>query len=228
MKVVRLYIIFLILLGPLSSYGQSTYEIGVLPEVNIDTKLATLNAINVEIAPRFEWAQGTFEGESETDIFYSLLDITSVMTRTVGVDAKVGFGYLVRFREDAVIHRFIQQYSFTTPYFGYRLGHRFRVDQTFAPNENLEVRMRYRLSSDISLNGEFIDPGEVYLKIGQEYVYAIQGSETDLEIRLVPSFGYYFDDANKVELGIDYRLDSFLTSAPDHRFWLNLGYYLSL
>ena len=222
---------FLFLLMMLSAgylYSQSTYEIGMLPEVNIGAKLATLWSFNVEIAPRFEIAEGTFKGDRDTNIFYSLMDITTVVSRTVGVDAKAGVGYLSRLRDNQLIHRFIQQYSFTNPYFGYRLGHRFRVDQTFAPDEDVEVRMRYRVSSDISLNGEFIDPGEVYLKLGNEYVYAVQGDNTDLEIRVVPSLGYYFNDANKIELGVDYRIDSFLKSAADHRFWLNVGYYLSL
>lgn len=127
----------------------------------------------------------------------------------MGVDAKVGLGYLVRFKEGRIAHRFIQQYSFTVPRYGYRVGHMFRVDETFTPDQVIEIRLRHRISSDVSLNGEFIDPKELYLKLGNEYVYSFQGETQDLEIRFVPSLRYYFNDDNKLELVIDYRVDSF-------------------
>lgn len=212
--------------GKLSA--QSTYEIGTIPEFNFAASLSKLWAIDAEIAPRFEIASGTFGETSREDIFFGLLDVTTVFNRTVGVDAKVGFGYLARFEEGTIAHRFIQQYSFTVPNYGYRIGHRFRVDQTLTPNEDIEVRLRYRISSDISLNGEFIDSNELYIKIINEYVYSFQGVEQDLEIRFVPALGYYFDDDNKFEIGIDYRLDAFLESSAEHRFWLSIGYYFSL
>lgn len=208
--------------------AQAAYEIGVIPEFNFGGALSELWSVDVEFASRFEAVSGRFGEEAETDVFFGLLDVTTVVNRTVGVDAKVGLGYLARFQEEQIIHRFIQQYAFTNPYFGYRLGHRFRVDETFRPNRDVELRLRYRLSSDISLNGEFIDPKEIYLKIGNEYVGSFQGDEVDLEIRLVPTLGYYVNDDHKIELGIDYRVDSFLQSTADHRFWLSVGYYLSL
>lgn len=208
--------------------AQADYEIGVLPEFNFGTSLSNLWSLDAEIASRFETISGTFGKSATANVYFELVDVTTVFNRTVGVDAKVGLGYLARFRDDKIIHRFIQQYAFTNPYYGFRIGHRFRVDQTFDPSESIEVRLRYRISSDISLNGEFIDPKEFYLKLGNEYVYSLQESETDLEIRLVPTLGYYLDDDHKIELGIDYRIDSFISTTVDHRFWLNIGYYLSL
>lgn len=149
-------------------FAQETYEVGAIPEFNLGIKLSKVYKLDVELAPRIETFSGDFDGSSETDIFFDLLDVTTVLNRTVGVDAKVGMGYLARFEQERVVHRFIQQYSFTNPHYGYRLGHRFRIDQTFRPDEKFEFRARYRLSSDVSLNGEFIDPGEIYLKLGNE------------------------------------------------------------
>ncbi len=211
-----------------SLHAQGTYEIGVLPEFNLGIDLSKVWGIDVELAPRLETHTGDFGGASDTDVYFGLLDVTAVFNRTIAVDAKLGLGYLSRFEADVITHRLIQQYSFTVPYYGFRIGHRFRIDETFTPDEAVEFRARYRLSSDISLNGEFIDAGEVYFKIGNEYVGSLQDDHTDLEIRFVPSLGYYFDDANKFEVGVDYRIDSFLDSTANHRFWLNVGYYLSL
>ncbi|MEP0266000.1 hypothetical protein [Dokdonia sp.] len=33
---------------------------------------------------------------------------------------------------------------------------------------------------------------------------------------------------NKIELGLDYRIDSFINSSPDRRYWTQIGYSLSL
>ena len=224
------HLLFFILGALLSTaiYAQGSYEIGTIPKFNFGTKLSKVYSLDVELAPRFEAIAGDFDGNSETDIFFSLLDVTTILNRTVGVDAKLGFGYLARFEEDRIVHRLLQQYAFTNPYFGFRLGHRFRIDETFRPDEDFEFRARYRLSSDISINGEFIDPGEIYIKVSNEYVGSFQGDDTDLEIRLIPALGYYLNDDNKVELGVDYRIDSFLDSTANHRFWLSIGYFLSL
>ncbi|RMB63281.1 DUF2490 domain-containing protein [Dokdonia sinensis] len=223
--------VFIFIFGVFTIAGmcaQGTYEVGAIPEFNLGVKLSEVWKMDVEFAPRIEAFSGDFDGNSETDIFFDLLDVTSVLNRTVGVDAKAGMGYLARFERERVVHRFLQQYSFTNPHYGYRLGHRFRIDQTFRPDEKFEFRARYRLSSDISLNGEFIDPGEIYIKLGNEYIGSWQDGDSDLEIRVVPSLGYYFDDAHKLELGVDYRIDSFLNATASHRFWLSVGYYLSL
>lgn len=223
-------LLYLSLLSIISGhlYAQRTYEVGTIPEFNFATSLSKLWALDVELAPRFELVSGEFGKGAQDDIYFGLLDITTVFNRTVGVDAKVGLGYLARFEEGLIAHRFIQQYSFTVPRYGYRIGHRFRVDETFTPDEDIEIRLRYRISSDISLNGEFIDPKELYLKLGNEYVYSFQGETQDLEIRFIPSLGYYFNDDNKLEVGMDYRVDAFLESNTEHRFWINVGYYLSL
>jgi hypothetical protein len=212
-----------------SFLAQSEYEIGFLPEFNFGTSFSKVWSLDAEVAARFESLSGSFgENNTATSVYFDLVDVTTVFNRTVGVDAKVGFGYLARFRDEEGIHRLIQQYAFTNPYYGFRIGHRFRVDETFAPNETVETRLRYRVSSDISLNGEYIDPKELYLKVGNEYVYSFQGSDTDLEIRMVPTLGYYLDDDHKIEVGIDYRIDSFINTTIDHRIWLNVGYYLNL
>ncbi len=208
--------------------SQTNYETGILPKVNLGVKLDPVYTLNVEIAPRVEVSEGIFDANNPNTIYFSLLDVTTVVSRVVWVDAKIGLGYLSRFQNNKIIHRFLQQYTVTNPYFGYRLGHRFRVDETVRNNEKTEFRVRYRLSSDISMNGEFIDPQEVYFKIGNEYVYSFQGKETDFEIRLVPSLGYYVNDDHKLEIGVDYRVNSFLSSTANHRFWLHLGYFISL
>lgn len=61
--------------------------------------------------------------------------------------------------------------------------------------------------------------------ISNEYVYAVQEGETDLEIRITPHLGYSFNKRNKIEFGIDYRFNEFVRSVSDHDIWLNVIWY---
>jgi len=37
--------------------------------------------------------------------------------------------------------------------------------------------------------------------------------------------GYEFSPSNKLELGLDYRLDSFLNDKTRNRFWIGINFY---
>ncbi len=106
-----------------------------------------------------------------------------------------------------------------------RLAHRFAADQTFGGGDPTEWRLRYRLGTELPLNGQEADPKELYLKINNEYLGSWQGNDSDLEIRLVPVLGYLFTDKNKLEFGLDYRIDSFLANEARQRFWGVLAWY---
>jgi hypothetical protein len=89
------------------------------------------------------------------------------------------------------------------------------------------VRLRYRLSLELPLNGTQVDAGEWYLKVNHEYLNAFQDRNYDLELRLVPVLGHLVNDRNKWEMGIDSRVNGFL--AEDTRwtfFWALAWYYI--
>lgn len=102
------------------------------------------------------------------------------------------------------------------------------TDQTFEKNENTEFRLRYRISSEIPLEGQSIDVNEFYLKINNEYLNSLQGVDYDLEVRGVVLLGYSVSALNDVEIGIDYRLDSFVSGNPRNRTWLSINFFHSL
>lgn len=108
------------------------------------------------------------------------------------------------------------------------MAHRFSSDQTFNSENPRELRLRYRITAEIPLNGQSVDPGEFYLKLNNEYLNSWQDGEYDLEIRLVPLAGFEFTDNNKLEFGLDYRLSSFLDGSSRNSFWFNIGWYLKV
>jgi hypothetical protein len=208
--------------------AQSTYRAGALPSININYRLNDDWSLNFKTEARHELLEGTFDGQSEGINEYVLTDFSLIAARKVGLSGRVSGGYLIRFREGQVIHRAIQQYTYVQNLSGFRLAHRVVADQTFSPSEATEFRFRYRLATEIPLNGESADPKEFYLKISNEYLNSFQESEYDLEVRLVPLLGYTLSDKYKIEIGIDYRVNSFLDQDAQNSFWTSINWYIDL
>ena len=141
---------------------------------------------------------------------------------------KAAAGYQYRFGNTRNSQRTIQQLALVQRKPSYRLAHRLRTDQTYNDTEAPEYRFRYRLSAEIPLEGLSINPGEYYLILSDEPVFSTQGGETDLENRIGGNLGYSIRDGSKVELGIDYRTDRLLETHVRQRFWITMGWYISL
>ena len=208
-------------------WAQGTYEVGLLPGLNINQKLNKNWRLNYKIESRLSGAEGRFSESFNAEPKHVLTDLAVVGSRKVGLNNTLAGGYLIRMEKNGVSHRAIQQYTLVRNYNAFRLAHRFSTDQTFSKEEAAEFRLRYRLSFDVPLNGQEVDDREFYLKLNNEYLNSLQGGTYGLEIRLVPSLGYAFNDANKVELGVDYRLSDFLSGPAENTFWVPLTWYIS-
>ena len=119
-------------------------------------------------------------------------------------------------------------YSIVRKYDLFRLGHRISTEQTIRNNNPVQFRLRYRIGVEKALNGKDVDPEEFYLKLNNEYLFAAESRETDLEIRLMPALGYAFNDNNKFEFGIDYRVNKIKSGNSRNQFWLYMGWFISM
>jgi hypothetical protein len=223
----RTLLFFFIILIPLVGNAQGSYQAGVLPSLSLNAKFPKDWSLNVKAESRQAFYQGIFGEKGETSYDYVLTDLALIAARKTGIRSAVGGGYVMRIREGAVFHRSAQQMTFTRPYPRFRLAHRFAADQTFSTAEKPAFRLRYRLAAEIPLNGDRVDPGEFYLKAGNEYLNEWQGGDYGLEIRWSPFLGYAFEGGGKLEGGLDYRLDSFLEDASRHRFWIGINWYFA-
>lgn len=208
--------------------AQSSYQIGLLPSVNLNYKLENNWSVNSKIESRQLLQTGDFSGISEKEYSYVLTDISMITAKKVGLNSRVAGGYLMRFREEKVFHRFIQQYTVVKNLTSFRFAHRFSSDQTFSDKEKPEFRLRYRIASEVPLNGESVDPKGFYLKFNNEYINSWQDEDYDLEIRIVPLLGYNLKNKDKIELGLDYRINSFLNNNTRNTFWMNVNYFIEL
>lgn len=220
--------LFFILLYTVVGLSQSTYQVGLIPRVNINQKLENNWKLNYKIESRFIGAEGAFSSSSTFNPKYNLTDVSVVASKKVGLNNALAAGYLMRFHGSKVDQRFIQQFTIIDRYSSYRLAHRFTSDQTIKKDEDNTFRLRYRLSLELPLNGHTVDENEFYLKVNHEYLNAFEVNHYDLEIRLVPLVGYVFKDTNKIEWGIDYRLGNFIHRDTTNNFWLTFNWYISI
>lgn len=199
-----------------------------MPSVNVSKDLTNGLSLNFKTESRQSYFTGTFSGESSAKIDYLLTDLALILSTKVGLNNKLAGGYLVRLRSGQTIHKAVQQFTVVRRYSTFRVAHRFAADQAFASDIPTEVRLRYRFTGEFPLNGEEVDPREMYLKINNEYLNAFQNGDYDLEIRLAPLVGYVFADKNKFEFGMDYRVSSFINSPARNSFWISLNWYLKI
>ena len=92
----------------------------------------------------------------------------------------------------------------------------------------MQLRLRYRFSGELPLQGQSLNEGEWYLISSAEQIASVERSKWEWEQRLSSAFGYYFNAKNKVEIGLDYRLDDFTQGDGRHRIWTMINYFLNL
>jgi hypothetical protein len=219
----RFYLaLFVILTIHIASSAQSTFEIGFLPTLNINKKLPQDWALNFKAESRQSLVKEGF------DYQYLLTDISFAASKKVSINTSVAFGYLLSISNNGIKNRTFQHIAFVKRYANFRLSHRVLADQTFQKDEDPEFRFRYRISSEIPLQGASLDPQEFFLKLNNEYLNSLQNSSYDLEIRTSALLGYVISPNNKLEFGLDYRVDSFVNANIRNRLWIGVNFYSSI
>lgn len=210
----------------ISLLAQGQMSVGVMPTVNVQSKEWNLWKANMKVEGRHLFFDDVLEG-IEGPAGLSTVDASIVFSNKVGYNKTIAIGYLSRFRDNRFINRTMQQVII-----GGRIGkvdvkHRIAADQTFHPDIHTIYRLRYRIGGGIATQGEKVDPGEFYFKLNNEYLFILEDTVGDIELRLTPFIGYMLNDQHKYEVGVDYRFAAFVHGAYEHDFWLSLNWYLS-
>lgn len=222
----RLFHIIVIFFA-LNVNAQGTLQTGILPSISVNKSFLNTWKANFKIESRQQTLAHNFSTDETNEYSYILTDYSLIVAKKIGLSSSVSGGYLLRFRNNQIHHRFIQQYVIVKNYDKFRLAHRVCMDETITPSTFIS-RGRYRLTAEIPLNGYSIDAKECYLKINHEYLNQFQNKNYDLEIRLIPMLGYKISDKNKIEAGFDYRINNFISSLPNHKLWLTVGWHVSI
>jgi len=214
--------LFFILLFHLNNSAQGTVEFGLLPSLNINKRLPKDWSLNFKTESRQSLIKEDFNYD------YLLTDISLAASKKIGINTAIAMGYLMRIDDKGVKNRTIQQITFVKRYTNFSLSHRLLADQTFKKDDNTEVRFRYRISSEIPLQGKSLDPKEFFIKLSNEYLNSLHERSYDMEIRGAAFIGYVISPTNKLEFGFDYRIDSFINGDPGNRLWIGLNFYSSI
>lgn len=211
----------------LVSLSQRTYS-GFFPEIGINKKLGESWKLTAKIESQHIVVSDDTESNWEWAYSHDRTDLQFFVARNLTTRSKTAIGYQYRVSGDGESsHRTIQQISWLSLFRNYRFGHRVRTDQTFF-SEGTSWRIRYRISSDIPVNGQQLDPGENYIIASNELIAEYLVKDFALENRLVGGIGWYFENKNKFETSIDYRLDPIVHSPQRNRIWLKFSFYLNL
>ena len=209
-----------------SSVHSQSFTSGLLPDIVLSYKLNE----NYGVIHKLESRLPVYDSESNSfEVNFERLDFQSFLERRIGLFSKAAMGYQFRINntEDNE-HRFIQQFTWSDNFKRFRLGHRLRADQTLTESNAPEFRLRYRAKIQLPLQGNELDPGEYYLSLADEVLSVFQSSDWGLDNRVVVRLGLYINDKNKVETGLDWRMEGFSTDNTEHSLWFALSWYKTL
>ena len=200
---------------------------GFFPEVAVTKKLKNDQKIIFKIEHQDIFYNNSGDKKDELQFTHYRTDLMGFYDFKLNPTKSIAFGVFHRIQEEANANRIIQQFASINRLRGLKLAHRLRTDQTFTKGEPLEIRLRYRLATEIPLSGSMLDPGEHYLVLSNEPIFSLQGGEFEIENRLVFSLGKLITSSQKLEWSIDYRTDKFIQEGFRTRLWAKVGYFVS-
>ncbi len=230
-KIRYYFFIFIIIFPVCGLFAQEGPFISWQPELSVtwrvqqrwqaNIKAVTFNTFREPDPEQVPWA-------------YSLnnAEISIFGTYRAFVNKSFSLGYLIRWLDPldetpGFEHRLMAQAGFITSIGVNRYGNRIRLEQRWRP-AGLIHRWRYRLSLDLPLNGEVLDPGEMYLIISDEFLYSFSKRIVDFgENRLNGGVGWLFTGKSKLEISLQYRVSSFLKEERRHAFVMLSTFYLN-
>lgn len=218
--------IFSILILYVAPAKTQPIHAGLLPEVSLSYAWTESIRQTIKIESMHQ-VYGA--GASEFAYAYDQTDIQMFVEGRLNPFFRIAAGYQYRLEGGGEnSHRLIQQAAFLQRMTGFRLGHRLRTDQSLYASDAMKLRLRYRLSLEIPLEGQSLDAGEFYLLFSGEPIYSLQDAVSDLETRLVGSLGYFINSSSKLEAGPDYRVEGWLDGPVRQNLWLRVGWFYSI
>lgn len=217
----NLYLLIFCLSFVFFASNAQTYRLELLPQFNASFAVQKNWRFFARVEPRQLLLMN-----NNIDFKYQRTDFLGIFTRRLSVNKNLSLGYLIRHRNGSPAHMFLQQFTILGKYENLRLAHRIATDQTFIKGIENMYRFRYRFAVELPLQGRKLDTGEFYIRISNEYNVIYRKSGFNLEIRAFSGAGHVFNEKFRLELGLDYRLNS-ISVLPTHSFLINTSFLFS-
>lgn len=210
-------------------FAQNSYEIGLLPSINLSKELPADWQLNFKAETRQVFRSGLFTEKQKFAYDNALTDFTIGTSKKLTSGKSVGIGYTFRIRDRSTFqNRTIQVFTAKRKFTPASLSHRLRTDQTFTKNQPIEWRIRYQWMLDIPLKRDTETTTGFYYVLGNEYLTGWKAKSFNLELRCINLFGYKFSDKSKLEWGLDYRVGSFVNNDAHHAFWMAIKWHWTI
>lgn len=216
--------VVLFLFFSISVKGQHRYNGGVQTEIKPSFSFDKGWKVNGKITTRTLLFEGIKGEPTQWNSVFERSELEAILTKQVSTNSGLGLGYLIRDEEGVFKQRIIQQFSTSRKYSSSKLGHRFRFDETFMKEESPIFRFRYRISYIHELGAKKKDDSKTYFSISNEYLPTLQNKKMELEMRIMPALGFKLNERNKLELGIDYRIEELFTASHKQLFLFNVAW----
>lgn len=222
MKGILVLIIYFIVANATAQENQ-TFFTGIFPEISLTKKISDVNKLNFKI----ENQRVLFDNRDKENPQFThyRTDLMMFFDHSIRPGVSMALGIFHRFQENENSNRIIQQFAVLQRMRNLRINHRIRTDQTFTRNDDLELRMRYRISGEIPLQGKIVDPKEFYLVISEELIFSYKGGDFEIENRVALALGKLYNSREKLEWGVDYRTDGFIQDGFRTRLWGKISYF---
>lgn len=217
-----LFYTFILVTISFNAWAQHSYTGGLQTEIKPTVSFKKYWKLNGKITTRTLFFEGTSVESFKGISVFERSELEMILTKDLSKKNSIGFGYLIRDEEGDFKQRFIQQFAVSKEATTFKYGHRFRFDETLQKGKDVIYRFRYRFSIEKSLSK--INDKKTYFFVGNEYLPTLQGDDFSLETRIVPGIGFKLNDKNKLELGIDYRMEDLFTQSHKQIFLLNIAW----
>lgn len=191
------------------SAQQFIQSSSVSPDISVNFKLNERYTLNTKVEAFYLYFEKDNSAKPLWVNKFEGADFQFFLTRRLNPFSRAALGFQYGFvPDDPGSYRLTQQYSYISRYRDLILGHRLRSDQTFYTDESTKIRLSYRISLEIPLQGQSLDPLEFFLLVSDEILFANQKSRQSLENRFVFNAGYMFSPSHKLQLGFDLRSET--------------------
>jgi hypothetical protein len=209
-KIKQLLLLIALLLLPSVILAQKFIESSAFsPDIAINIKLSDSYFLNTKTEAFHYFFERDLNNSPIWISNFDGADFQFFLTKRLNPYNRVSLGYQYGFEPgDPGSHRLIQQISHIDRPGNLTIGHRFRSDQTFYREESFKLRIRYRFSIEVPLQGQALDPGEFFLLASEEVLFDYQDSIFGFENRLVFNTGYMINPSQKLQFGFDLRSGS--------------------
>ncbi len=198
--------------------AQDSFKTGIMPTINLNTKFINEYTLYLKLESRNHFEKG---------LEHNLTEISFLIGRKVGQKNRVAVGYSYLYQEEIDAYRFIQKFSVRKRYEKFGMVYQISTDQTMI-DKKIALRVRGKITTEIPFDGVSIDSCDYYFKAYNEYVFKFFEGKHQLEFRWSPMVGYKVSEANKIEIGVDHRINTLFEEDRKHKLWVKLNWYIKL